>query len=208
MWNAMTFSWMTDGIPIVYYGQEQRFTGIHDPGNREALWPSAYEKTSTVDIITKLNKLRDHLVLQSDWLRSPAEIISFTESDVVVAKGYVVSIMTNVGSPPANVSANVVNSGYPTGTMLVEVIDCHQMIVGSQGSINVDYLKGGKPNILVPAYYLRYSGLCEEIEETVFTSYKTHSAASPTSSLPSTSSIFWSAITALLSLGFLVSHVV
>lgn len=29
--NAMTFTFMSDGIPIVYYGQEQYFNGSGDP---------------------------------------------------------------------------------------------------------------------------------------------------------------------------------
>lgn len=29
--NAMTFTFMSDGIPIVYYGQEQGFNGAKDP---------------------------------------------------------------------------------------------------------------------------------------------------------------------------------
>jgi glycosidase len=29
--NAMTFTFMSDGIPIVYYGQEQYFSGNADP---------------------------------------------------------------------------------------------------------------------------------------------------------------------------------
>ena len=29
--NAMVFNFMTDGIPIVYYGQEQLFSGGSDP---------------------------------------------------------------------------------------------------------------------------------------------------------------------------------
>lgn len=29
--NAMILNWMMDGIPIVYYGQEQSFSGAADP---------------------------------------------------------------------------------------------------------------------------------------------------------------------------------
>ena len=31
LWNAMVFNFMSDGIPIVYYGQEQGFSGAADP---------------------------------------------------------------------------------------------------------------------------------------------------------------------------------
>lgn len=37
MYNAMTFNFMTDGIPIVYYGQEQFFHGVGDPVSVQAL---------------------------------------------------------------------------------------------------------------------------------------------------------------------------
>ena len=29
--NAMVFNFMSDGIPVVYYGQEQSFSGSADP---------------------------------------------------------------------------------------------------------------------------------------------------------------------------------
>lgn len=40
--NAMAFTIMSDGIPIVYQGQEQHYEGGDDPGCREALWLSGY----------------------------------------------------------------------------------------------------------------------------------------------------------------------
>ena len=40
--NALAFSIMSDGIPVVYQGQEQHFAGGDDPGCREALWLSGY----------------------------------------------------------------------------------------------------------------------------------------------------------------------
>lgn len=44
--NAATFSIMTDGIPIVYAGQEQHYSGGADPANREALWLSGFDTDS------------------------------------------------------------------------------------------------------------------------------------------------------------------
>lgn len=34
--NAVTWPFINDGIPILYYGQEQGYTGGNDPANREA----------------------------------------------------------------------------------------------------------------------------------------------------------------------------
>ena len=41
--NALVFSLMIDGIPIVYYGDEQAFGGGNDPLNREQLWTNFNE---------------------------------------------------------------------------------------------------------------------------------------------------------------------
>lgn len=54
--NAMTFNFMSDGIPIVYYGQEQSFTGAGDPYNREPLWTSNYAQTDAYKLIQSLNQ--------------------------------------------------------------------------------------------------------------------------------------------------------
>jgi len=60
--NALTFLFMNDGIPIVYYGLEQGFSGGSDPANREALWPSNYTNTTAVQYIAKLNQLRSWMI--------------------------------------------------------------------------------------------------------------------------------------------------
>jgi len=67
---------MSDGIPVVYYGLEQSFSGAADPVcfppanfselhshsrltqmNREPLWPSGYQNTSAYQFVTTLNKV-------------------------------------------------------------------------------------------------------------------------------------------------------
>jgi len=35
---ALTFSLTTRGIPFLYYGSEQGYSGGRDPQNRETLW--------------------------------------------------------------------------------------------------------------------------------------------------------------------------
>ncbi|KAG8904709.1 hypothetical protein FRB99_001295 [Tulasnella sp. 403] len=178
MFQALTFSFMSDGIPIVYYGQEQGFSGNHDPANREPLWPSGYTQTDTVNFITMLNKLRNRLIETSDWVTEPAEIISYTNSTLFLAKGFVVSVLTNIGSPPRNMSANMVGSGFAPGQVMIDTVTCQQLIIGSQGSINIDYSKGGRASILIPEYYLRGSDLCLTAQRASFQSV----SAPPTSS--------------------------
>ena|SRR5258708_34278357 len=96
----MSFIFMTDGIPIVYYGQEQGMHGDSDPHNREALWPSGYQNTTAVQLIAKLNKLRQWMIeIDSNYLTQRTSILSTTTTDIVIQKGSVISVVTNIGSP-------------------------------------------------------------------------------------------------------------
>jgi glycosidase len=47
--NAFVFLFTEQGIPCVYYGDEQGFEGGNDPANREDLWPSGYAQQPTQD---------------------------------------------------------------------------------------------------------------------------------------------------------------
>jgi len=78
---------MTDGIPIVYYGQEQAMHGNSDPYNREALWPSGYQNTTTVYLISKLNRLRQWMIkTDSQYLTQQTSILSTTATSIAIQK--------------------------------------------------------------------------------------------------------------------------
>ncbi|MEZ4409188.1 MAG: alpha-amylase family glycosyl hydrolase [Polyangiales bacterium] len=44
---ALTFLLTEDGIPCIYYGTEQDFTGGNDPSNRERMWESGFNTAAT-----------------------------------------------------------------------------------------------------------------------------------------------------------------
>jgi alpha-amylase len=59
--NALTFLLTEDGVPCIYYGTEQNFSGGNDPSNREDLWntPKPYDTSGdTFKRIARLNKIR------------------------------------------------------------------------------------------------------------------------------------------------------
>lgn len=61
--NAATFTIMADGIPIVYAGQEQHYSGGEDPANREALWLSGFNTDSELyKLIAKANGARNQAI--------------------------------------------------------------------------------------------------------------------------------------------------
>ncbi|CDO69036.1 Glycoside Hydrolase Family 13 protein [Trametes cinnabarina] len=135
LWNAMTFNWMSDGIPILYYGQEQGFNGNADP-------------------------LRNHLInATDDWLTSQVQVLSSTQEAIAFMKGNVVTVLTNVGSPPANVTI-AARTPFSNSLSTTDILTCTQFAIGSNGSVEVEYSKGGRPVILVPDDLLDNSGLC------------------------------------------------
>lgn len=57
--NVLAFIFLTDGIPIVYAGQEQHYSGGEDPYNREPVWWSGYSSQSELyQFIAATNKAR------------------------------------------------------------------------------------------------------------------------------------------------------
>ncbi|KAI3394402.1 hypothetical protein diail_2814 [Diaporthe ilicicola] len=75
--NALAFTLLFDGIPIIYQGQEQHFSGQNDPWNRERLWTSGYnEDAELYRWIARLNAARA-LAIDADpsFVSSQAETV-------------------------------------------------------------------------------------------------------------------------------------
>ncbi|TFY63503.1 hypothetical protein EVJ58_g3219 [Rhodofomes roseus] len=160
LYNAMVYNWMSDGIPILYYGQEQGFHGNSDPYNREPLWPSGYANTTAYQLTSKLNRFRNFLVNgTSNWASTQMEILTQSDYGLGFRKGDVVTILTNIGSPPKNVTINVYTP-WAASTSTTEIISCEKYAVGSNGTIFMDYNKGGRPAVFMPDLLLNSSGVC------------------------------------------------
>lgn len=57
--HALFLLFTQDGIPNLYYGTEQQFSGGNDPANREVLWPAGYDRTNpTFSWIRDLARMR------------------------------------------------------------------------------------------------------------------------------------------------------
>ncbi|KAG1748968.1 glycoside hydrolase family 13 protein [Suillus paluster] len=159
LYNTMVFNFMTDGIPIVYYGQEQGFSGNADPYNREPMWPSKYANTTTYQLMSTLNQFRNFLVNNTQWATTLTQVLTTSPYGIATLKGDVVSIMTNIGSPPQNVTIPVYTP-YHASTALTDILTCQQWPVGSNGTIDAQYSLGGVPIVLYPTDLLQNSGLC------------------------------------------------
>jgi glycosidase len=60
--NALMLQFTQDGIPCIYYGTEQQYDGGNDPGNREPLWWSGFDRQNpTYQFISSLAAMRRSL---------------------------------------------------------------------------------------------------------------------------------------------------
>ena len=93
--NALTYVLLARGVPIVYYGTEQAFSGGADPANREDLWHSNFSTQS--DLYQWLGKVigakksqgglpdndHSHLFVNDTayaWARASGNIIALTSN--------------------------------------------------------------------------------------------------------------------------------
>ncbi|KAJ7691345.1 glycoside hydrolase superfamily, partial [Mycena rosella] len=165
--NAMVWPFVGDGLPILYYGQEQGYGGGADPANREALWLSGYETNKPlVAHVTALNVVRrlaikanaSFLAGQVRPLDPPAE----PKRDHAL-QAALLTLLTNIGAnatvqPTWHIPVGI----YPPGTQLVDVLACAPLVMGPavDGATAV-LASSGLPQVLIPAHMLsRAGGAC------------------------------------------------
>ncbi len=164
--NALTFIFTTQGIPCIYYGTEQDFSGGNDPANREDLWPTGFPTDgSTFQWIKKLSKIRRESAalrkgaITVTWAserqgnEGDAGIFAFERSGGDAGDAYALVVfnanLEHESAPlfegtPMTVSA-------AEGTTLVDVLGGEaSFTVGSGGEITIDPLPPQSALVLVP----------------------------------------------------------
>ena len=150
--NAIGFAMLADGVPIVYEGQEQHYSGATDPYDREAIWLSGYDTTSAFyTYIAKVNQVRNHAIYaNSSYLDYQAWPIYTDDSTIVMRKGFdseseVMSVFTNSGSSSGTSTVTISdNVGFDAGSTVTEILGCTNVTVGGDGSLSVS-MGAGQP---------------------------------------------------------------
>ncbi|KAL7421747.1 hypothetical protein Q5752_003518 [Cryptotrichosporon argae] len=186
-YNAMCAQFMFDGIPVVYYGQEQDFdNGAADPYNRAALWPSNYTNTSTYNHIKRLNQIRQAVINNGTtfngktFLNSTSQIVANTTTDVAIRKGPLLSVLTNRGSPSQAASFAVMNTGFSAEQTIIDLLTCNEWTTSSGGAISISYSApgfGGMPYIFATQQDAATMGFCGTAGITVLQSSNTTASA-------------------------------
>ncbi|KAJ5721169.1 uncharacterized protein N7483_009103 [Penicillium malachiteum] len=177
--NILTISMLTDGIPILYYGEEQHLSGGYNPVNREALWLTKYsmKSTSLPVLVQSLNRIRsyasgdgkNHTVAPksgTDYLSYLSFPIYNTTNILVMRKGFtgnqVVSVVSNLGAKPASNATTKFTlgsdgTGFSSGQNVTEVLSCKTFMVDSSGDLSVDLSSDGGPRVFYPTESLNQS---------------------------------------------------
>lgn len=164
--NALGFLFTEDGIPCIYYGTEQDFSGGNDPNNRERLWDTGFRSDGeTFQWIQKLIRIRKAYsplrrgVMSIDWstthtgTEEDAGTFAFERDD----GGKKMLIALNVSDTQSSETSQAKMGGsdmvttFAPGTVLVDILDPNQMTftVGLQGALVVS-LPPRAVRILVP----------------------------------------------------------
>lgn len=148
--NVITFTMLTDGIPIIYQGQEQHYRGVGgdgDPYNREALWLSSYDQDHELyRLITLLNKIRRKVINEDpDFLTTQAEVVHDSVQTVAIQKGKLLIVLSNAGSASAAYKRDI-DSRFTAGSLLTDILTCQTQTVKPNGSLGID-LKAGQPRV-------------------------------------------------------------
>ncbi|KAK4541991.1 hypothetical protein LTR36_007191 [Oleoguttula mirabilis] len=167
--NVATFVILSDGIPIIYQGQEQHLGGGTDPfTNREALWETGLSVFATMyQHIATLNTFRRHVIqISSNYTATQTNVTHQDDNFMVMRKGVdgaqVITVLNNGGESQTSDDLALSSSehGYTSGTVVTELLTCTNLTVSSTGALTVPMV-GGLPSILFPAASLSNSSLCD-----------------------------------------------
>ena len=150
--NTIVFTILSGGIPIIYQGQEQGFSGGNDPANREALWTSDYStKTPLYMLIASVNQIRNHEVFGSpQYLTASTEVIYTDDHHIALQKGNIVSLYSNEGSNGSLSNITLERTGFQENQPTIEILTCRNSTTDADGNLRVS-VQEGKPQVGSPA---------------------------------------------------------
>jgi glycosidase len=170
--NALAYLLTEDGIPCLYYGTEQEFSGGNDPNNRERLWDSNFRTDGeTFQFIRKLIKIRKAYAplrrgdLQIKWstprvaAEQDAGIFAFERADSQSGKKVLVVVNTSdtkmSETSATSMGGTSMTTSFAAGDTLTDVLadpndPTATLTVGPMGGLTVQVPARGA-RILVPA---------------------------------------------------------
>jgi hypothetical protein len=139
--NALTWTLLSRGIPIIYYGTSFGFDGGNDPSNREALWPAGYNITNAPlgQLLKALNSIRrkNKITGAQQQIQRYADdsFYAFTRGVSASDASSMFVAMTNAGQHGETQTRKITFQPYPDGTVLCNALtsDEHTAVWGIPG---------------------------------------------------------------------------
>lgn len=155
--NVIAFTILAGGIPIVYQGQEQGFSGGNDPLNREALWTSSFAtKSALYTLIASLNQIRNHEVFSfPKYLNFSTSVIFTSDHDIALRKGQIVGLFTNSGANGTSYNVTLTKHGFEVNATVVEVLSCKNSTTDAKGNLRAA-VQQGMPQVSCPWRYSQH----------------------------------------------------
>ncbi|RAK85549.1 alpha-amylase [Aspergillus costaricaensis CBS 115574] len=211
--NILTSSMLADGIPILYYGEEQHLTGSYNPVNREALWLTNYSmhSTSLPTLVQSLNRLRSYASGDGEQYtqksQSGSDYLSYLSAPIynsthilATRKGFagnqVVSVVSNLGAKPASKATTKITlgsdeTGFQSKQNVTEILSCKTYVTDSSGNLAVDLSSDGGPRVYYPTDSLKDStDICGDQTKSATPSSSAASSVSPIQSKGSETYLF------------------
>eukprot|EP00298_Acanthocystis_sp_HF-20_P007586 c17147_g1_i1.p1 GENE.c17147_g1_i1~~c17147_g1_i1.p1 ORF type:complete len:479 (+),score=172.01 c17147_g1_i1:33-1439(+) len=145
--NALAYVIFARGIPILYYGSEQGYSGGNDPNCREPLWYSQYSQTSNLyEFIALAMKVRKQFqVWNSDHVEQTiqSQLYSFSRGNLFIA-------LTNKGQGN-NYQTTVYQHPFNQGTRVCSLINTNDCPTVDSNRGLVVSIQNGQPNFYAPA---------------------------------------------------------
>lgn len=144
--NALAFTILSRGIPILYGGTEQAYTGGNDPENREDMWRSGYATNG--DLYTFIKKLLGAKKAVGGLGANDHNHLYVTANAYAFSRlgGKVVVLTTNNGSGTSG--RYCFNTNVASGTVFSSALGTAKYTAGSGGNICVD-VSNGQPEVLL-----------------------------------------------------------
>lgn len=164
--NAIAFTVLNDGIPVIYYGQEHGFSGAVDPYNREALWTSGYTTKSTLyTFISALNAARNLAINKDPTYASSKSTVWYSDLQTLVTrKGAVgsslISVFTNRGAAGnGSFTLTAAKTGIQAKSRYTDLLTCNVFVADASGNLAIT-ITNGLPRALYLSTGLRGSDAC------------------------------------------------
>ena len=158
--NVIAFTLLADGIPIIYQGQEQHYSGGNDPFNREDMWSSSYStKSALYGFVASVNQIRNQIVYKTpEWLTGKASVIHTGSHDIAMRKGDLVSVFSNQGANASNYEIMVNGTGYKAHQQVLEILTCGNVTTDARGNLPVT-VEQGLPKVSFSSFFFVVKGL-------------------------------------------------